>query len=673
MKHTFSGSWITMPAFADVEPIHVFHRQTEIEPELPVPMEQNRHMLFRKTFTVKKGGKVFLYITADDYYKLYIGGKFITQGPAPGFHFHYYYNCIDITPYIQEGENTLAMHVYYQGLINRVWVSGDGRNGLCFDVVQDGEVLAKSDESVKCTLHGGFSDLGMTGYRTQFLERYDSGAPEVGFEKPDFDDSDWENAAFRKHVDYTLVPQPTEQLEIYPVSPVRQEKISGGWRVDFGRMYVGYFSAVAKGKAGDVITLRFGQETEEDGSVRFMLRASCKYEEEWVLSGGTDTLSEYDYKSFRYAEILCPEDCEISDITMIVRHYPFKAVAACKYEEEDLQKIWQLAADSLHYGVQEVIQDCMEREKAQYFADGCMTTPALSVLTGDTSILRKMVKNALETSFVTRGLMVCTPASYMQEMAEHPLLLPGLLLVDTFITKDMSFAAETYDGVRDVLEFYRESFAGEDGLLRDVDKWCVLDWPKEARDGYDFDLVNFSQPAYGLHNAINAYYIGGVKALNRLSEMLGREPFADAVALEKSFMDAFYDKEQGFFRDAEGSTHVSLPGNALPLRFDLCPDKETEERIVQMMLEKDVTASAFTISYTCLVAMARLGKTEEMKKFIAHPDRWLRMLREGGTSTFEAWGKDMKWNTSLFHLTFSHVALFLTDWDMDGFFRTVKA
>ena len=29
---------------------------------------------------------------------------------------------------------------------------------------------------------------------------------------------------------------------------------------------------------------------------------------------------------------------------------------------------------------------------------------------------------------------------------------------------------------------------------------------------------------------------------------------------------------------------------------------------------------------------------------------WLRMLSEGATSTFAAWYKDQKWNTSLFHL-----------------------
>ena len=52
--------------------------------------------------------------------------------------------------------------------------------------------MAVSDGSVRCRLHSGFEVMGRVGYDTQFMERYDSRAPEVGFEDPDYDDRDWE-------------------------------------------------------------------------------------------------------------------------------------------------------------------------------------------------------------------------------------------------------------------------------------------------------------------------------------------------------------------------------------------------------------------------------------------------------------------------------------------------
>lgn len=670
MAYAFSGKWITRSVFADTKPVNVFHRQTE-EPELHNEMPKNQHMLFRKHFTVQEGGNVKLYITADDYYKLYIGGKFVTQGPAPGYPFHYYYNEIDISDFVQPGENTLAVHVYYQGLKNRAWVSADDRNGLIFDVVQDGKVLAKSDDTVLCHLHSGFAALEMTGYILQFLEQYDSRSPEVGFEKPDFDDSGWEKAAYKKNTDYVLFPQPTKQLELSFVEPASVSKIPGGYRIDFGRMYVGYLTAEAEGKAGETVTIRCGQELEEDGSVRYKLRASTTYEEEWILSGKRDTLSQYDYKSFRYAEFLCSDTCKIENFAMQIRHYPYTEKAVCRYNDPVLQRIWRFAADSLRYGVQEIIQDCMEREKGQYMGDGLFTSTTLAVLTGETAIMEKLIAEALRSSFINRGLMICSPCSFMQEGSDYPLMLPGFLLAHTHLTKSTDFAAACYDGVKDMLDYFTESFAGEDGLLRDVDQWCVVDWPKEARDGYDFELLS-GAPSPGLHNVVNAYYVGAVKAMNCLAEKIGREPYGDAERLEKSFVDMFYRKEEGLFRDAELSEHISLPGNVFALLFDLCPDKETEERIVNMIMEKDPTNSAFFGSFASLAAFTRLGKEEELKAFIKNEGRWLRMLREGATATFEAWGKDAKWNTSLFHLCYTFVALFLTDWGQDTFVKGLQ-
>ena len=178
----FTGKWITAEEFCDLEPVNVFHRQLD-KKEIISKAPMNSHILFRKSFNLDKFGKVYIYISADDYYKLYINGHFVCQGPAPGYPFHYYYNKADITGYVHKGENTIAVHTYYQGLINRVWVSGDDRHGLILDIEQDGKVILSSDESFLYSYHSGFEAMGTCGYETQFLERYTSGTVNEGFEK----------------------------------------------------------------------------------------------------------------------------------------------------------------------------------------------------------------------------------------------------------------------------------------------------------------------------------------------------------------------------------------------------------------------------------------------------------------------------------------------------------
>ena len=149
MEHIFEGKFITNDEFCSLEPRNVFHRQ--LEPiDLPCDDHRNRHILFRKTLCYEKPyEKATVYITADDYYKLYINGQFIAQGPAPSYHFSYNYNEIDVSSYLKKGRNVIAVHTLYQGLINRVWQSGDNRHGLIMDLTIDGETVVSSDESFK--------------------------------------------------------------------------------------------------------------------------------------------------------------------------------------------------------------------------------------------------------------------------------------------------------------------------------------------------------------------------------------------------------------------------------------------------------------------------------------------------------------------------------------------
>lgn len=68
------------------------------------------------------------------------------QGSAAGYPENHYYVTVDIAPCLHPVENVLAAHLYYQGLLNRVWNSRDGRCGLAADVVflgRDGTVAGR--------------------------------------------------------------------------------------------------------------------------------------------------------------------------------------------------------------------------------------------------------------------------------------------------------------------------------------------------------------------------------------------------------------------------------------------------------------------------------------------------------------------------------------------------
>ena len=667
-NHCFCGKWITNEEFCSIAPRNVFHKQ--LEPvELPCDEHRNRHILFRKKVNIGEFKEAKIYISADDYYKLYINGEFVAQGPTPAYHFRYNYNVIDVSGFLKKGENTIAVHTLYQGLINRVWLSGDNRHGLILDLVVDGKTVSKSDETFKVSYHSAYSEMGVCGYETQFLEKYDSCSLEVGFEKPDFDDSKWANARLKQVADYSLKQQESSMLTFEEIEPKTYKARGNSILYDFGGVFVGYFGATAKGKKGDIVKIRCGQELNDDGSLRHKLRANCVYEEEWVLSGNKDTLDWFDYKSFRYVEVILPDGVQINSVKLTAKHYPFSLKTNLKAEfakDEKLQKIWELCVRTQRYGVQEVIQDCMEREKGFYLGDGCYTALTNMVLTGDDSMVKRLIDDAFATDFISDTLVTCMNCSFMQEIAEYPLMLVYLVLWHYRFTGDSEYLKINYPKVKKLLDAYKRDYENK-GLLKNLDKWCVVEWPKNFQHNYDVDITE-GKICKEAHVSLNAYYLYAVKSANKIAEALGEKCYRDETPLISAFMKAFYDEEKHLFKDGENTNHTTIIGNSFVFAFDLCSDEKFKENFLKELKEKGIHSVSFFCAFCILLGLAVNNRYDLIKRELLDEGAWLRMLKEDATTTFEGWGRDTKWNTSLFHLTMSYAAIFMADIDLDKLF-----
>ena len=634
--------------FENLKPIDVFHKELFAE-----PVEQhteglcNRHTLFRKKSRLKKADKAVLKITADDYFKLYINGVFVAQGPPPSYPNRYYYMEIDVTDFLKDGENTFAVHTYYQGLINRVWVSGDLRSMLWCELLLDEKIVLVSDESWLTATHTGYSACGVFGYETAFAERYDSGAKEVGFEKENFNDSTWQTASVYQNADYILQKSPIQPLCVYKKSPVVTERKGNVLFVDFGQETVGYLTAKAKGKKGDKVLLRFGEELNADGSVRFDMRCNCRYEEEWILSGGEDELKQFDYKAFRYCEMVIPENVFVTDMGMIIRHYPFEKKAVYETKNERLKEVLQLCENTIKYGTQEVFVDCPTREKGQYLGDICVSGRAQCVLTGDATLLKKSIIDFCYSAFICKGIMAVSTSSFMQEIADYSLLLPALVVWVYKCDGDKEFLQSTLPYIKGVYEYFLQ-YAQEDGLIEGVtEKWNLVDWPDNLRDGYNFPLTK--PIGQGKHNVLNAFWIGFLKAYQSICDTLGERVDLAIDSIEKSFVDLFYNPKLGLYCDSAEKAHTAVHSNILPLLFDIGIDADKEQAIVEFIRQKKLTSMGVYMAYFALAALVKCGETEAAETLAVDDGAWLNMLKEGATTTFEAWGKNQKWNTSLFH------------------------
>ena len=641
------AEFICHPEFAELRPADVFRRG-----QAPLSAAEgdirDRHILFRRKVFLPAAKRAFLRITADDYFKLYINGEYVAQGPPPSYPQHYYYMEIDVSSRLRAGENVFAVHTYYQGLINRVWVSGDLRACFWCELFADGKQMLVSDGLWRCSLHSGYSARGKIGYDTSFAVSYDSSAPEVGFEKPGFDDSAWGRAAVRKYADYRLARSPVPPLSVYTVPPAVLSRRGGVLFADFGAERAGQLRVEAKGRKGDRLYIRCGEELNPDGSVRFDMRCNCRYEEEWVLSGGTDVFDPYDYKGFRYAEIAVPEGAHVARVEMTVRHYPFEKRAVYETRSERLRQILKLCEDTVHYGTQEVFIDCPTREKGQYLGDLCISGRAQCVLTQDARLLKKSILDFCRSSSVSRGVMAVAPASFMQEIADYSLLFPALVLWAYKQDGDIGFLRQAWPCLRTEHEYFLR-FCNAEGLLENVnEQWNMVDWPENLRDGYDFPLT--IPVGGGVHNVINALWVGFLQAQDEIRRILGKPETGRTARAKEAFVSAFYSKEKGLFCDTPRKTHSAVHSNIFPLLFGIGTENEQiRQNLVGFICERGLSRMGVYMAYFALAALVKCGERERAERLAVDPRAWPRMLAEGATTAFEVWGKEEKWNTSLFH------------------------
>ena len=645
------AKWITDPRFTAIAPLNLLHK-ANAPADTPAHAKelQNVHMLVRKTFVYDQNSAgTIINITADDYYKLYINGRFVGQGPAPSYHFRYNVNEYDVSEFLVKGKNVIAVHVYYQGLVNRVWNSGDYRMGLCAELSQNGKIILATDDTWKYRIAEEFIGTETTGYETQFIEDIDNRKKIIGWRDMTFNDSKWAHAAVNKNADYELVQQITPSVQVYNISPADVREIEpGNLLIDFGKEITGRVLVEAIGDTGHEIEIHYGEELEATDKVRSNMRCNCNYRERWILAGGGDLLETYDYKAFRYVQIIYgTAKIKTETISAEVRHYPFDD-SKCVLETQNplLNKIIEICKHAVKVGTQEGFLDCPSREKGQYLGDATVIAQAHAYLTGDFRIYKKCLTDFALSARICPGLMAVAPGNFMQEIADYSLQWPLQLLKYYEMSGDTEFLREMLPVAQGVINYFKK-YTRPDGLIENFyDKAILVDWPSNLRDNYDFKLM--PEREGGCNTVLNAYYIGAIQTVDKIREILN-EPDAlqDIDSFKSAFVNAFYNNETGLFTDSQVSKHSSLHANVLPLFFDLAPENSN---IVALIKQKRLSCGVY-FSYFVLKALAKAGEHDFVCELLTCDDErsWSTMIKEGATASFEAWGKDQKWNTSLCH------------------------
>ena len=473
-----------------------------------------------------------------------------------------------------------------------------------------------------------------------------------------------------EHSDYTFAAEPCELIEVYDMNPQKITKIAPGkYMVDFGKEITGQFYMKVTGKHGQKVRILCGEETKENNplEVRYEMRCNCTYDETCTLSGKEDEFNFFDYKTFRYVNVFTDEDNLVPEtFKAIVRHHKFKEIRHVSTTLPHLENIWTICSNAVRISSQGALLDCPSREKGMYLGDFTVSGLSHLYLTDDSKYYKKILRDFANTCHICKGMMAVANSSFMQEIADFSLQYPLQILNYFGYTKDYETVKELLPVTKEIIGHF-EIYARADGLIDNFkDKWNLVDWPMNLRDGYDATILP-QEEILDCHNVLNAFYIGAKDTVNALCAIVGEKEIYNTKPLKEAFINAFYNPDSGLFCDSEKKTHSSLHSNALPLYWEIAPE-HMRTNLKNFILKKGLCCGV-QFSYFVLKGLGKMGAYKEELELIVNESEhsWVNMLREGATTCFEAWGKDQKWNTSLCHPWASAPIIALCE-DLDGKF-----
>ncbi|KAB8301565.1 hypothetical protein EYC80_003409 [Monilinia laxa] len=176
-------------------------------PDFDDTIDPGQFVLFRKSFTLEKKPDVetLLRVSADTRYRLFLNGKRISFGPCKSYPTRWYYETVDITPFLQVGRNVLSARVLRFSIINTAGTSmartplpglilwcqiGEQRlhTNSSWKTIKDQETALVSSSKWDLRLGPPFLNLN---------EEVNVGHELYGWQEIDYDDTFWKNAEIK--------------------------------------------------------------------------------------------------------------------------------------------------------------------------------------------------------------------------------------------------------------------------------------------------------------------------------------------------------------------------------------------------------------------------------------------------------------------------------------------
>ena len=608
--------------------------------------------IFRRKFTAQETDKAEILIGAAGFYKLFVNGKDVTKGELAPYISNpdelVYYDRYDVSECIKDGENVIAV------LLGNGFQNNPGGSAWDFDkarwrsapkfamrlsLVAEDETVnnIESDESFKvCDSPILFDDFRCGEY-------YDATLEIDNFHSIDFDDSSLKNAI------KVLSPCGEKRLcttapirfygELKPVSVTRQ---LNGWLYDFGENNTGICKLTIDAKAGQKITLYYG-EWLKDGvfcrdNIRFWHRSDLQREfvqkSEYTCKEGKQTHTpSFIYNGFRYVFVEgITEEQATEDLLTYLKMSSLKENAGKFTCSDDvINKIQEITVRSDISNFNYFPTDCPQREKNGWTADASLSAEQMLLNLYPEKCYKEWMRNiykALNDKGQLPGIVPTGGWGY--DWGNGPAW-------DNVII-NLPYYTYIYRGDKEILEElstplmrylnYLFSRLDENGLMEiGLGDWCQ---PGRNEGDYETPLV--------VTDTILTYDIATKAAF--VYDVLGQEPqmqFALALSqrVKAAFRENLLDKQSGAVK---GNTQT---GQAMAIFYGLLTDEEKPKAFNLLLKYIEAAEGHFNTGVlggrVIYRVLAENGEVDLAYNMIVRPDypSYGNWVKRGATTLWE--------------------------------------
>lgn len=660
--------------------------------------EEPSLVLFLKKFELAAlPESAWIQISADTRYKLYANGRLVEIGPSRGDRQIWFYDELDLKPYLAKGKNALAVQVLRYPTEHRKGNHGMFRTeypglyakGCVTDAKGKGYVL-DADESWKCRKAKGFHIVPEAeGFAPLQIYEECQGEEELnGWMLPAYDDGAWLSAK-----PYPFMSQAVSPGNLYPrtipflyrkrhdfqeVSVIRQSVFEKSrWEellhahkeltipahakevldISAGEEMTAYLNLALQGGAGATITLLQSEGYVQEGYHKELPIKGHRMDwEHGHLDGFADRYhvagygsrempEEYEpfwFRTFRYIRLEIEtkeEPLTLLRLDYTETGYPLEVRTCVAASDKRLAAVWEISERTLRRCMHETYEDCPFYEQLQYVMDARAEILYTYAIAADDRLARKCMDD-FKRSQRYDGLLNASYPCY------GPNVIPGfsiyyiLMLYDHMMYfGDKELLEEHLPTVFGILNYFHHHLTKEGyveklgGLNGKEANWSFIDWTPEWDDTTGVPKATLRGPI----TMESLLYVMGLQHTALILEYLAQEELAawylERAAEVQHAIRWHCTGKDGMLQDGPGVEQYSQHVQVFAILTKTLEMKQAKKNLEATLLYPEEYAQ-------CSVAMAfYLFRALQMADMYVwtqeYWDIWLRMLQKGATTCVE--------------------------------------